>query len=392
MAAAPLFGSSNTVSDILGVAHETDSLLVNPWGLAIRYDNGNLHISDDGSGFSTVYQPNGTAVTGTVGIAIPSVDGTSPGTPTGVVENEAAFLIKSDTNDFDITSGSNTAPAHFIYGTEDGEIVGYRDTVDSTNGIVEVTSTTGAGYTGVALSWTGTSATTLHHVLYAANFAQGTIDAYDATFKTVALTGTFDSVNPPSVPNDAPANAEWSPFNIKAVEYEGIDPVTHKLGVQRRLFVAYALHSGTSNVLNDIPGKGHGYVDSFLPDGTWVARVVSNQELNSPWGMAYTHHPFLNYGAPVLLVGSHGDGTIRAYALLPGTALDGHPFGPLIKDKAGNPLAFDGLWALKFGTVTESEALYQSTHAVLNENFHDLYFTAGFLEETHGLAGQILVP
>jgi uncharacterized protein (TIGR03118 family) len=390
--AAPLFGSSNSVSDILGVAHETDPLLINPWGLAIGPD-GNLRVSDDGSGVSTVYQPDGTILSGTVGITIPSVSGTAvPGSPTGIAENDAALLLKSDTNDFDITSGASTAPAHYLYGTEDGEIVGYREAVDSTNGIVEVTNTN-AGYTGVTLSWTGTSESTLHHILYAANFAQGRVDTFDASFNPVTLTGTFDSVNPPAVPNTAPVSAVWSPFNVKAVDFQGVDPTTHKPGVQRLIIVAYALHSGTSNLLNDIPGPGYGYVDAFKPDGTWVSRVVSaGQYLNSPWAIAYTHHPFLNYGAPVLLVGSHGDGTIRAYALLPGTPLNWHPFGALVKDKLGDPLAFEGLWAVKFGPATISEALYQATHAVLDENDHELYFTAGILGETRGLAGQILVP
>jgi uncharacterized protein (TIGR03118 family) len=390
--AAPLFGSINSVSDILGVAHETDPLLINPWGMAIGPD-GNLHVSDDGSGVSTVYQPDGTLLSGTAGIAIPSVSGTVPGSPTGIAENDAALLIKSDTNDFDITSGTSTAPAHYLYGTEDGEIVGYRQTVDSTNGIVEVTKTNGAGYTGVTLSWTGTTNTTLHHILYAADFALGTIDTYDATFAPAALTGTFGSENPPPVPNTAPAGSVWSPFNVKSVDYEGLDSITRKPGLQRLIIVAYALHSGTSNVLNDIPGRGYGYVDAFRPDGTWVSRVVdAGQYLDSPWAIAYTHHPFLNFGTPVLLVGSHGDGTIRAYALLPGTALSWHPFGALVKDKLGDPLAFDGLWAVKFGRATISEELYQATHAVLDENNHELYFTAGILGETHGVAGQILVP
>ena len=390
--AAPLFAASNTVSDILGVAHETDPLLVNPWGLTIGPE-GNLRVADDGSGVTTIYAPDGTLVTGTQGITIPSVSGNAPGSPTGIAENEAAFIIPSDANDFDITSGGNTAPAHYLLGTEDGEIVGYRESVSATNGIVEVTKTN-AGYTGVALAWTGTGAD-LKHQLYAANFAQGTVDVYDSSFNKVTLpSGAFVPPSSVKVPDGAPVDAVWSPFNVKSADFIGPDPVTHRVGVQRHLLVAYALHSTTSDVLNDIPGVGNGFVGDYLTSGTWEGVLATpGSHLNSPWGMALAHHPLP--GAPsamVLLVGNHGDGQIRAFDFAPGTGVNGISFGPFIKDKAGNPLAFDGLWALKFGRVTISEAEYELTHAILGEGDGTLYFSAGLLGETHGLVGKILIP
>jgi len=395
--AAPTFASYNTDSDILGVAHETDTECVNPWGLAIGED-GNLHVSDDATGKSSVYMPDGTILSGgTTAIDIPSVTGTATGSPTGVVENDAAFILRSDTSDFDVTSGTTTKPAHFLYGTQDGEIVGYRIGLDATSGVVEYTSTNGAGYTGVALSWvTGTDGN-LHHVLYAADFANGSIDTFDAKFKPITL-GTSAFVTPVAdvvpVPGTAPAGAVWSPFNIKSVDVLGPEPVTKRLGVLRRVLVAYALSSGTSAPLNDVEGAGYGYIDAFDEAGKWLGRVATaGSNISSPWGMAVTRHGVLaGFSAPVVLfVGNHYDGIIHAFAfdVVHGT---GSEIGTLPKDHAGTPLGFDGLWGLHFGPVTVSQIDYELNHAVLDEDFHTLFFTAGILQESRGLVGQILFP
>jgi len=392
----PIFTSYNAVSDILGVAHETDPALVNPWGIAIGQIDGDLRVADDGTGVATIYKPDGGLVTGTTPLIIPAVTGNGPGSPTGVAENYSAFVIKTDTNDFDITSGTSTAPAHYLFATEDGGIVGYRSIVSSSTGILAVSSA-GAGYTGVALSYVATGIghdIKLHHQLYATDFAEGKIDVYDSQFGVVTLaSGAFA---PPASLAAPPAGLSWSPFNIKSVDFNGKDPVTHKPGVQRRLVVAYALHSATSNVLNDVPGAGYGYVDSFYPDGTRVAAgpvIPPYHDLNSPWAIAVSHHPYAGFPAlGVLLVGNHGDGTIHAYAFQPGIVGDGFSLGSLVKDTNGTKLAFDGLWALHFGAAAISVADFSINFAVLDEDVKNLYFSAGLLGETHGLVGDIYHP
>jgi len=389
----PIFTSYNGVSDILGVAYQTDPALVNPWGLAIGQLDGNLRVSDDGSGDLTIYEPDGTLVTGTAPIPIPAVTGNGQGSPTGITENYTAFVIKTDSNDFDITSGTHTAPAHYIFGTEDGGIVGYRDIVNLTTGIL-ATSSTGAGFTGVALSYISGTDGALHHTLYAADFAQGKIDVFDSKFGVVTL-GTSAFLPPKSLAAP-PTGLLWSPFNIKSVDFNGKDPGTKKPGIQRELLVAYALHSGTSNVLNDVPGAGNGYVDAFYSDGTRVATtpvIAPYKDLDSPWGIAISHHGYAGFPAlGVMLVGNHGDGVIHAYAFQPGIVGDGYSLGALVKDKDGTKLAFDGLWALHFGPPTISVAEFSLNFAILNEDARNLYFSAGLLGETHGLVGDIIHP
>jgi uncharacterized protein (TIGR03118 family) len=102
-----------------------------------------------------------------------------------------------------------------------------------------------------------------------------------------------------------------------------------------------------------------------------VKRLISNGQLNSPWGLARVphefgkfRHKFGGFGPSVLLVGNFGDGKINAFDINSGNFID-----PL-KNRRGDPLDFNGLWALFF----------------LDER---LYFTAGIGDESHGLFGVI---
>ena len=73
---------------------------------------------------------------------------------------------------------------------------------------------------------------------------------------------------------------------------------------------------------------------------------------------------FGKFGHDVLLVANFGDGKINAFDINSGTFID-----PL-KNRRGEPLDFNGLWALFF----------------LDDR---LYFTAGIGDESHGLFGVI---
>jgi uncharacterized protein (TIGR03118 family) len=396
------YSSLNNDSDILGVAAYTDPLCVNPWGLVTGVA-GNLHVSDEATGFSTLYDPSGHLINfaaGTSGtfhaIAIPSLSATA--SPTGIADNQQALLsTKTDPHDFLITSGTVTKSSHFIYCTEDGFIAGYNPNVDPSAAITG-TSVANAGYTGCALSWTGTGTkiSGLNHQLYAADFAQGTIDVFDNSFVEVTATATNPWVDPN--PPAAPAGTAWSPFNIHTLDYFGraheTDP---KQATQRLLIVTYALHSTTTDVLNDIPqtsGTNNGFVDIFRTDGSFVKRLANTAgDLSSPWGVAVAHSPLPEFGAPVvILIGSHGTGTIDAYAIDPKFPdLDKH-LGTVKKDD-GTPLAFDGLWALRFGVRPVKIGDYIATDGQdIFEDIHHLYFSAGIVDETHGLVGRIVLP
>ena len=393
---SPVFASTNSVSDILGVAHDTDPLLVNPWGLTPGPE-GNLHVNNNGTGVNGFYAPGGHLITGSNiphAFTIPQATVTSGtlGSPTGVVLNKLSYLA-SGSNGFVITGSSNSGPAHYLVATEDGVICGYNETVDPASAVTAYDgSTTGAGYTGLALSFvTGTDGVP-HHRLYAANFRAGRIDVFKPDFSPVVLTGS-NTFTDPLLPTP-PAGLSWSPFNVHHVAFMG-GPVGKPPTIQRRILVAYALHSGTSNPMNDVPGAGNGAVAVFTPDGAFIRELVpansANGPLNSPWGMAIDHASLARFGAhAIVLVGNHGDGTINAYAFDAG-ANDGGYIGQL-KNNEENPLAFDGLWALHFGPKVEKLAQFLTDVDELGEDGENLYFSAGIVGESHGLVGRIVVP
>ena len=60
-ARADTYGWTNLQSDIAGVATHLDRNLVNPWGMAVS-PNGTIWVSDNGTGVSTLYHQDGTAV------------------------------------------------------------------------------------------------------------------------------------------------------------------------------------------------------------------------------------------------------------------------------------------------------------------------------------------
>src|SRR6266849_6655027 len=60
-ARADSYSQTNYQSDIAGVAAHVDPTLVNPWGIPAS-QNGTIWVSDNGTGVSTLYHQDGTAV------------------------------------------------------------------------------------------------------------------------------------------------------------------------------------------------------------------------------------------------------------------------------------------------------------------------------------------
>jgi hypothetical protein len=58
---ADTYSSTNFQSDIAGVAAHVDPNLVNPWGMTAS-PSGTIWVSDNGTGVSTLYHQDGTAV------------------------------------------------------------------------------------------------------------------------------------------------------------------------------------------------------------------------------------------------------------------------------------------------------------------------------------------
>lgn len=404
------YTTTNLDSDIPGLAAYTDPSLLNPWGVVTGIE-GAIRVSDEGASVGTIYSAEGalidtsTEAGGSHTIAIPSLSSTSGGTPTGIVDNQVAFLLKSDSNDFAITSGTVKRDAHFIFCTEEGVIAGFNPNVDPAAAITG-TSRPGAGYTGASLSYSGTVPTTtgtgltVAHRLFAANFEQGTVDVfnqdyvYQSSTATWALPASAFSALPAPPSGDA-----WSPFNIHTFDYVGqsLNNTDSKVKIRHALLVTYALHNTSTNQLNDIPevgGTSYGAIAVFQTDGTFVTLLGGTDgELSSPWGIAVSHSKLPDFDAPIVVfVASNGTGTVSAYGVDPrDPGLDKY-FGP-VPTLGDTPLVISGLWGLHFATVSESIKEYESSEgADLNEDTKHFYFTAGFLNEAHGLLGKIIKP
>src|SRR4029450_2283126 len=100
-ASGDTYSWTNFQSDIAGVAQHIDPNLVNPWGMSVS-PNGTIWVSDNGTGVSTLYHQDGTAVSlvGTIPTAARNRD---TGNPTGQVFNGTSF--------FQVTKNGTSAPA-----------------------------------------------------------------------------------------------------------------------------------------------------------------------------------------------------------------------------------------------------------------------------------------
>ncbi|HZV72191.1 MAG TPA: TIGR03118 family protein [Conexibacter sp.] len=324
-----VFQQRNLISDIAGVARITDRNLVNSWGLAAGPSTP-LWVADNGTGVSTLYSG---AVHGSIPVAAPLVVTIPGGAPTGIVFNP--------TNGFVVHAGTASAPARFIFDSEAGQITAWSPNVPPPTQAQPAVTTPGAVYKGLAI------ATTRRHgtLLYAADFHGAKVDVFNDRFAPVTLPGAF---------TDRGLPAGFAPFDIQ------------ELG--GRLYVAYAQQDAAAH--DNLVGPGLGFVDVYDTRGHLLRRLVSQGQLNAPWGLVLAPHRFGGFGGD-LLVGNFGDGAINAY-----DPRSGHFDGRLMNED-GNPIQIDGLWALRFGNGTFGTP-------------NGLLFTAGIGEEQHGLLGEIV--
>jgi len=316
------FDWQNLDSDIGGVAQFKDPNVVNPWGIAIS--RGYVWVVNNGTGVATVYYSDGRPFPNSASplvVAIPaSASSTEGANPTGIVSNSTQF--------FKVSNGTNSLPAQFIFVSEDGMISGWNPQLSNTQAFAAVDNgATDAVYKGVTRgSFNG------HNYLYATNFHSGAVETYDENFVLQAGLPFAD----PNLP------AGFAPFGIR--------------NLNGQIYVTYAKQDNPADADDDVPGPGNGFIDIFTTGGQFVKRLVSNGALNSPWGLEIVN------GA--LWVGNFGDGRINVYSPNSGNSLN------TPKDVFGNPLQFDGLWALVFGN-------------------QGLYFSAGIADEQHGIFGVI---
>jgi uncharacterized protein (TIGR03118 family) len=319
-ARADSYSWTNFQSDIAGVAQHVDPNLVNPWGMAAS-PSGTIWVSDNGTGVSTLYHQDGTAVS--LVVTIPTAArNRGTGNPTGVVFNGTTF--------FQVTKNGNSAPSLFIFVSEDGSISGWNPTLDQTHAIIAVDNGTNRGVNHAVYKSATLGVANGHNFLYASNFHTGHVETYDENFHQVNPGGFADGTLP----------AGYAPFGIRNFNGE--------------IFVTYALQDARKH--DDVPGPGNGFVSVFDTSGNFLRRLVSNGNLNAPWGLALVNGE--------LWVGNFGDGLINVYDPMTGAFIE------TLMRADGTPLQFDGLWdLLPLGS--------------------GVYFTAGIAGEAHGLFGII---
>jgi uncharacterized protein (TIGR03118 family) len=321
------YQQTNLVSDQPGVAMLQDTNLLNAWGISFS-PTSPFWVSGGGSGLALVY-----AVTydtnGMVQVAKQAVQPAIPGegNPTGQAWNGSPAFHTNI----------------FIFVSEDGTISGWRPALGASAEVL--VSRTNANYKGMTIV-----SNAMGPVLLAANFSEGTVDAYDGNLN---LVGQFA---------DPKAAKHYAPFNVQVIE--GL------------IFVTFAKQDAEKH--DDVPGPGHGIIDVLdLASGKFHRFATGKdaggklKEINSPWGLALSPITFGKH-ADQLLVGNFGSGTIMAFEA-------GGDFDGLLEDADSKekPLVIDGLWGLTFGNGGRGGRP------------GTLYFSAGPDDESHGLFGAI---
>ena len=346
---------TNLVSDVPGVAPNTDPVLQNAWGVAFTPNASPFWVSDNATGCSTLY--NGLGAIQALQVKLPLPGGNVPGTackhsdpnnppnptpaaPTGLVWNQT-----SGTTGF-LVPGTNLL-ATFIWDTEDGTISAWTGGLTpSDQAVLAVDNSPDAVYKGLVF---GVNAKGVF--LFATNFRAGTVDVFgpapagsaDGHYIPVTTDGGFKD---PDIPSN------YAPFGIQNIDGS--------------LFVTYAKQNAAKH--DDVAGPGNGFVDIFDTDGHLLRRFASRGALNSPWAVTRASFAFGPFSGDIL-IGNFGNGKINAFDS------DGNFLGAL-RDGNRKPLVIDGLWTLALGGGR-------------NSNSDTLYFTAGPNGETDGLFGTI---
>ena len=286
---ADSFTQTNLVSDIPGMAANTDPNLKNPWGIS-NSATSPFWLSDQATNLSTLY--NGAGVPQALVVSIP-VSPTPPNGPTGTVFNSSTGFVV----------GAN--PSNFIFANLNGTISAWNGSAGTT-AQVEVPSS-GAVYTGLAQA-SNASGT----FLYAANSAPGgSINVFNSTWHATTLSGNFtDTLLPPGL----------VPFNVQ--------------NINGNLYVTYAsLGPGGT----PMPG---GVVDEFDANGNFIKRIATAGDLFAPWGITLAPASFGAFSNDIL-IGNFGNGEILAYDATTDAFLG------TLDNSSGNPIVNDHLWALE---------------------------------------------
>jgi uncharacterized protein (TIGR03118 family) len=346
-AAAPLFSQTtqqyqqtNLVSSTSGVASNSDSNLINPWGIS-RSSAGPWWVSDNGNGLSTLYAGTGSTIPLVVTIP-PATPQYKIGSPTGTIFNGTSL--------FDLAPG---APAFFLFATEDGTISGWNPSVNKTSAVIVVNTKGASSFKGITSATISSTHRFAGTYLYAADFLNGRIDVFNSQFQQVPmLENRFN--HPRNDGEDNESHSGFAPFNIQ--------------NIGGNIYVTYAANPGHS--INEMDGTGLGDVVVFSPSGKELMRFQHGPWFNAPWGITQASSDFGAYSHDIL-VGQFGSGEIAAFNPVSGR------FEGMLMNSDNQPIQVSGLWGLSFGNgATAGPATA-------------LYFAAGSDNENGGLLGEI---
>ena len=361
------YTQTNLVSNTAGVAPVTDPQLINPWGLS-RGSGSPWWVSDNATGFSTLYDGSGTkqSLIVTIPPADPNDKKTPTGTPTGTIFNGSP-------TDFLLAPGEAAA---FLFSTIDGTIAAWNPNVGvapgatppSTHAMTVAKTTDGSSYTGLTSAFVNGK-----RFLYAANFTKGRVDVFDNAFQLVSaskkqVNSTVDN-GPFSEDSFVDKNLPhgFVPFNVQAI---GNDIV-----------VTFVLHEEGSPFETDGPGLG--YVDVFSSAGRLLRRLEHGDWLNAPWGVALAPLDFGRFSHDLLIGQFAGGGDTQSSGWIAAYDLATGKFDGLLQDASGKPLTINGVWALSPGNISPTNSDAAAAPAA------QLYFTAGPNHGSGGLFGFV---
>lgn len=330
---------TDLVSNQAGVAPLQDQHVVNGWGL-VSLPGSPFWVSDNGTGFSTLYTGAGVQITKVIVTVppAPSSPAGSLGMPTGVVGN-----ISPNPTDFTVSENDVSGQALFIFSTFDGTISGWAPNVDFNQSRIMVDrSRFGAIYSGLAIAVNDSK----QAFLYAADDGPNRrIDMFDSSCSNNACSlNLVKSFNDPDIPQD------FAPYGIQAINGQ--------------IWVTYTALTKAQS----------GFVDIFDTAGNLVKHDALHGPLHSPWGIALAPVNFGPMSNAILISNNTPRGQINAFNPETGEYLGS------LRDANGKAIEIDNVWALQFGQG-----------AAANGPKNQLFFTAGPNAYANGLFGTITV-
>jgi uncharacterized protein (TIGR03118 family) len=283
--------TKNLISDLPGLAKNTNPDFVNSWGI----DSGLLE------GKSIVWVANNhtgivNAVTSDAKVVKRiTVPGPSPITGLAVNTLSKNFIIPG-----------TLEAAEFLVASENGTVSGWNEKLGSSAVVVIDNSAKDAIYKGITIA---------NDKVYVANFFSGFVEIYNGKFKSL---GQFtDPALALVTPTDAPG---FAPFNVY-------------INDNKQVIVSFALQNDAKQ--DNVAGAGLGFIDIFDLNGKFIRRFYTGGVLNAPWGIAD-----FNDKHTQLAIGNFGDGKINIFDL---------KTGKLISTLLGvndEPIIIDGLWEI----------------------------------------------